>query len=158
MRIQAGLNGVFDRLKIIQASASHRVGWSDMVDAGVQSAKYFVPPAAATPTRELTRTRAVTIDALAEQLGARPTHIKIDVEGSEADVLQGGRTTLARNDGPLLFIELHNRMIVERGGIPEHTLALLREFGYATYSTDGRPIEASGILEKPLVRIMARVR
>lgn len=156
MRIQANLNGAVDRLRIVQASAGDRLGWSDMVDSGIHSASYFVPPAMDHSNSELTRTRSITIDALTEQFETHPTHIKIDVEGCEEDVLRGGKNTLGRSIGPLLFIELHNRMVAERGGKPEQALVLLHELGYETFSTDGQPIDDPSILEKPLIRVMAR--
>ena len=154
MRIQAGLNGASQRLHIVQASAGSRVGWNDMVDSGIQGARYFVQPADHAG-RELTRTRSTTLDALTECLQAQPTHVKIDVEGSEEEVLQGGQSTLSRKDGPLLFIELHNQIVAERGGDPSQVLKLLGKLGYDIFSSEGGRLKHSQILSKPLIRIMA---
>jgi len=46
-----------------------------------------------------------TIDSCARKNGA-PDCIKLDVEGSELDVLQGAKDTLT-NSKPLLFIATH---------------------------------------------------
>jgi FkbM family methyltransferase len=156
MCIQAKLNGGNPRIAIVQACAGDRIGWKDMVDSGVQSASYFVPPAQDHTSGELTRTRSITIDGLAAKFEIQPTHIKIDVEGSEEAVVRGGRSTLARTDGPLLFLELHNQIVSNRGGNPGHVLGLLRELGYGTATADGLPIDDATILTKPLIRVMAR--
>ncbi len=62
-----------------------------------------------------------------DDLGLRPTAVKIDVEGLELDVLDGMRETLAAAE-PILMIECS-----------EHTpdaVALLAEYGYRTYAYD----------------------
>jgi FkbM family methyltransferase len=156
MRIQAELNGASRRLEIVQACVGSRVGWNDMVDSGIQSASYFVQPSQDHAGRELTRTRSITLDALSKQIEAYPTHVKIDVEGCEEEVLRGGTSTLSRTEGPLLFIELHNQIVSEQGGNPRRVLALLGELGYDTFASDGGRLDHSQILSKPLIRIMAR--
>jgi len=156
--IQAKLNRVHDRLRIVQACASDRTGWREMVDSGVQSGSYFVSPERDHTSGELTRTRSTTIDALAAQFNLQPTHIKIDVEGYEEAVLRGGSRTLGRADGPLLFVELHNEMVSKRGGNPSDALGLLRELGYETHSPEWVPMDHSSILAKPLIRVMAKKR
>jgi FkbM family methyltransferase len=155
MRIQASLNHVAERLEIVQACAGDRVGWSEMVDSGVQSSGYFVPPASDHVSKERTRIPCITIDALAKRLGTQPSHVKIDVEGGERDVIRGGMEVLSRPDGPLLFIELHNEMVADRGGHPGQVLTLLGELGYDTFSPQGAPFTPASILERHLVRIMA---
>lgn len=64
-----------------------------------------------------------------DDLGIKPTAVKIDVEGLELDVLDGMRETLASAE-PMLMIECS-----------EHTpevVALLAEYGYRVYSYDPR--------------------
>jgi len=156
MRIQADLNGVSRRVKIVQACAGSRIGWTDMVDSGIQSASYFVQPSQDHAGKELTRTQSITLDSLTEHVKTHPTHVKIDVEGFEEEVLEGGRKTLSRIDGPLLFIELHNQIVSERGGNPKEVLALLGELGYDTFATDGGRLDHSQMLAQPLIRIMAK--
>jgi len=87
-----------------------------------------------------------------------PTHIKIDVEGDEAAVLRGGRGIFQQPSRPLLFIELHNRMVRARGGDPEETLLLLKDLEYETYALDGRALDSGAILDLPLIRIVAASR
>jgi len=156
MRIQARFNGVSHRLEIVQACVGSRIGWNQMVDSGIQGGRYFVQPSRDHAGKELTRTRSITLDALTEHLKTYPTHVKIDVEGCEEEVIRGGRNTLSRTEGPLLFIELHNRIVSERGGNPRRALELLEELGYDTFASDGGRLDHSQILSKPLIRIMAK--
>jgi FkbM family methyltransferase len=64
--------------------------------------------------------------------------MKIDVEGAELLVLQGGRETLARHK-PLLFMELLRKWARPFGYHPNDVIALLGEEGYRCYShQDGK--------------------
>ncbi len=156
MRIQAGLNNLTGRLRVVQASVGDQVGWQEMVAAGVIAAGYFVAPNKEHAKRDLTRIRATTLDELAQECGTLPTHVKIDVEGFEAAVLRGGREVLSGAKAPLLFIELHNRIVRERNGDPLETLQLLKSAGYQPFAVGGRTIDEGQILHAPLTRITAR--
>lgn len=155
MSIQAQLNHVTDRLSMVQASAGERTGWQDMVAVGVLAGGYFVAPTRDHTARELTHTRQVTLDSLVKDFGVTPTHIKIDVEGYEAAVLRGGGETLSRATA-VLFVELHNQMVSERGGDPQETLTLLKSSGYQALTARGNRIMEEDILSRPLIRIIAR--
>lgn len=154
LRIQAQLNHVADRLGVVQASVGDQIGWQDMVPTGVHGAGYFLSRRDH-PKGELTRTQAITLDKLAADFELLPTHLKIDVEGNEAEVLRGGHQVLSQNDAPLLFIELHNQMIRDRGGDPAETLALLKSLGYRTFAVDGTPLDEAVILNSSLIRIIS---
>lgn len=151
--IQARLNGFSEQVMIIQASASGEAGEHLMVSTGVLGAGYFLPPVDHSSS-ELTSTRAVTLDSLTEQAGRPPTHIKIDVEGEEQAVLAGGESTLGGTSAPILFLELHNRMIRDRGGDPAVTLFTVRAWGYVIYLCDGREVDDATLLSLDLVRVM----
>jgi FkbM family methyltransferase len=158
IRLQANLNAVHERLAVVPACVGEHTGWTEMVDSGVQSAGYFVPPTPDHPRNERTRIRCTTIDSLADELRLSPTHIKIDVEGGEAEVLRGGAITLAKTQAPLLFLELHNRIVTERGGNAQQSLTILSELGYETFTSAGTPLDSSTILARPLIRVIARKR
>ena len=51
----------------------------------------------------------IKLDDFVFARGLRPTHVKIDVEGAEPDVLQGGRECL-RQHRPVLFLSTHGEM------------------------------------------------
>src|SRR6267142_5642447 len=67
--------------QIVEACVSDADGEAQMLSSGVFSDGYM-RMARGRSSSELTKTRAVTIDQLADQFGT-PTHIKIDVEGYE---------------------------------------------------------------------------
>jgi FkbM family methyltransferase len=153
--IQANLNKCYDRVQILQAAVSDANSAIDMLNSGVFSDGYF--KATSQPAKsELTQVRAITIDQMALQFGP-PTHIKIDVEGHEAAVLRGARATM-RQFSPLLFLELHNEMIVSAGDSPHDALAELADLHYDTFTPDGHAINMSSILARPIVRIVAKRR
>ena len=106
------------------------------------------------PKSELTKTRAVTIDQLADQFGP-PTHIKIDVEGYERAVVRGATKTLSRRV-PVLFLELHNEMVRSEGADPEDVLDDLEKMGYEMFSVGDVRINRSAILQMPICRLVGK--
>jgi FkbM family methyltransferase len=150
---EASLNGLADRIQILQAAVSDANGVMNMLSSGVFSSGYF-KVAKARPRRELTETQALTIDQMVCQFGA-PTHIKIDVEGHEAAALRGARDVLGRTS-PILFLEFHNEMVASEGGDPNAALDELASLGYAFFALNGNPIDRRAILARPLIRITAR--
>jgi FkbM family methyltransferase len=155
MELQARLNRCSDRFQIVRAAVSDANNSIDMLDSGVFSDGYF-KTTRQRPKSELTQVQAITIDQMALQFGA-PTHIKIDVEGHEAAVLRGARATLSRAS-PLLFLELHNEMVVAAGDNPRFALNELADLRYDTFSTDGDAIGTDAILERSIIRIVAKRR
>ena len=156
MRIQAQLNQVADRLQIIEASVGDKNGWQNMVAVGVLAGGYFVSPTNNHSDPELSPTKEVTLDQIAQDYKLIPTHIKIDVEGYEAAVLKGGRKILSQESTPLLFIELHNQIIREHGNDPIETLYILEELGFEIYSVKGTPLKLIDILDHAIIRVIAR--
>jgi FkbM family methyltransferase len=155
IRLQTRLNGYDNNIRIVEACVSDTTGEAEMLSSGVFSDGYF-QIAHGRSSSELTKTKAVTIDQLADQFGA-PTHIKVDVEGHEAAVLRGGKRTLTRV-APLLFLELHNEIILSQGGDPNRVLDDLAEIGYEMLSIDGVKIERSALLRMPICRLVGKCR
>ena len=145
-----------DGIEVVHVAVSDQCGWQPMVPVGVLSSGFYISPSKDHTGSELTSTRTTTLDQLAEEFHLSPTHIKIDVEGDELAVISGGRQILSQPNGPLLFVELHNEMIRQNGRSPQETLVLLRDLGYETFATDGSAIDDRYILEKPLIRIVAK--
>jgi FkbM family methyltransferase len=82
----------------------------------------------------------VTIDALIAKGFEPPLIVKIDVEGAEVRVLQGGRRLLSERR-PILLLEIF--------GDRAQTFALLAEFGYVCFDSDRKACvtaETSNIL------------
>ncbi len=154
-RLVARLNGVEDRVAVLGAAAGAEEGTLELVDGGVIAAGYYMPADAAHPAGERTRVDEVTVDGLARRCGCTPTHLKIDVEGAEADVLRGARGTLTGATRPLVFLELHTAITRRGGGDPARPLRLLAECGYAVEGLE-RPGAEGELLARDVVRVLAR--
>ena len=156
IRINATLNGFGRRLTVVTAAAAEQSGTLGLVPVGVIAAGYFVRPDSREAPSETVAVPAFSIDDLCAQLPFSPTHIKIDVEGYEAEVLNGASRTLALRPAPVLFIELHNGMVRARGASPQHTLDLLQAKGYVRLERERHPIAADRVLADDVVRLIAR--
>jgi FkbM family methyltransferase len=155
-QIQAQLNGVADRCTVVCACACQEEGVRGMVAVGVLADGYFTPAGRDHCGRELTATPAITLNELVERTGLWPTHLKIDVEGYEGEVLRGAQRLLTHDPAPMLFIELHNVLLRELGEDPVAILALLEESGYRFSAPTGRPVCKELILSRSLVRFVAK--
>jgi FkbM family methyltransferase len=152
---QARLNSCTSRLQILKAAIGGSSGTIQLVDAGVMSSGYMVPNEENRPPSDLTTVRLNSLDDLVSTFDFQPTHVKIDVEGEEAAVIEGAQQLLARPDAPLLFVELHNRLARRLGRQPAATLNMLVRMNYRLFSSDGRPREAGDLLDQDLVRVVA---
>jgi FkbM family methyltransferase len=150
---QAKLNGLADRVERIQAAAGDTEGFVNLLPLGMIATGYM-QAASNRPLRELKRIPAVTVDGISMSRGVVPTHLKIDVEGSELAVLLGARKVIALAR-PIMLIELHNQMVIERGGDPAATLTELERSGYRVWSLEGSPMQRADILNCALVRVLA---
>jgi FkbM family methyltransferase len=90
-------------------------------------------------TTEIVEVELATVDDLvATGEVPPPAAVKIDVEGSELEVLRGMEETI-RGQGPAIVCELH--------GTGAAFAELMRSFGYAVQNLDGTgPVEASDAL------------
>jgi len=71
-----------------------------------------------------------TVDAFCEARQLRPTFLRMDVQGLEAEVLQGARRTLAGGRGRLrAVVEVHPQLWEAHKVTPGSFDALLRELG-----------------------------
>ena len=157
LTVQAKLNDIADRLRIIQASVSDQTGSQGMVSVGVLASGYYVAPTEGHPASELSQTMSVTLDSMADELKITPTHIKIDVEGYEAAVLRGGRKILSQPSAPILFLEIHNEIVRDRRKSGRDDCSCY-EIRVSIFTSEGFPISEDAILNKPLIRIIAKKR
>jgi FkbM family methyltransferase len=156
IQIQTRLNAVGERLQVLQACVCDHPGHSPMVAVGVQADGYFVAPSPDHPPSEATLIKATTLDCLMDEFHLRPSHVKIDVEGFEGSVLRGGKEVLGGQPSPVLFLELHNQIIRQKGEDPAETVAFVEGLGYTIFDVVGRPVSREALLAPPLVRCVAR--
>lgn len=153
--IERALNKCTDRVQMFRVAVSDANDVIAMLSSGVFSNGYF-KIVSQRPQRELTRVQAITIDHMTLKFGT-PTHIKIDVEGHEAAVLRGATVTL-KQFSPILFIELHNEMVAAMGSNPCIAVDELRNLDYDIFATDGHAIDKDAILDRPIIRVIAKRR
>jgi len=148
----ATLNRLKGKIQIVQVAVTDTSKTMGMLSSGVFSDGYL-KVARNRPKAELTQCQAITVDQMSDQFGP-PTHIKVDVEGHEAAVLRGAKNTLG-NFSPLLFLELHNEMVISDGGDPTSVLEELAGYGYEVFALNREPLARDVILAKPLIRVVA---
>lgn len=110
--------------------------WSHLADRGCH-----------TRTQDVVEVDVVTLDELVAAGLASPDVVKIDVEGSEVDVLEGMAETV-RLSSPVIICELHDTNA--------EFVARMRELGYVTQNLDGaEPVARAGAVHA-LARPRAR--
>lgn len=101
---------------------------------------------------EFTTTQAVSVqvETLDHMLtDHHPRFIKIDVEGAELDVLQGGRAVLER-DRPVLLCELFEPWQNRFGRTCQDISSYLEQLGYRGFLVDLKPSSPGGIEAVPI--------
>ena len=149
---QSALNDFSDRIQVIRAGAGSVEGSIRLLSSGTFSYGYF-KAAKGRLKRDLTEVPSITIDAMTRKFG-EPTHVKIDVEGYEGEVLRGAQHTLSRCS-PLLFLELHNEMIRADGGDPCSVLEQVADARYTFHTLAGDETSAGALIAPPIVRFVA---
>jgi FkbM family methyltransferase len=102
---QLNLNGLSRRVTIVEAAAGAAAGRSMLVATGLSGVNRRPAPGEQTGNR--IEVPVVTIDEVCSSAGVSPALIKIDVEGTELEVLRGAAHTLAANPDLQVFVEFH---------------------------------------------------
>jgi len=77
----------------------------------------------------------MTLDDYCEEKQILPDVVKVDVEGHEPYVLQGGRKTLSVAR-PYLIVEINSKALREGGSSAGELLALLADLDYRVFHVD----------------------
>jgi FkbM family methyltransferase len=135
LMVNLSANRVERDTSIVRAAAGDRDGTASMLTTGAGGADYFVVPSEVRP--DTVEVPQVELTGLCRRLEFNPTHVKIDVEGFEKEVLLGARELLEECK-PILFLELHGDLIRARGNDPEDVLHLLTQIGYSRWEEAGK--------------------
>jgi FkbM family methyltransferase len=141
LRENLRLNKLHDMVTIVNSACGEKVGELKMLTTGAGGADYFVVPADDRPDTILVP--QVSADSVCDRNQFKPTHVKIDVEGFEEEVLRGARGILTLHR-PLVFLELHGDLIKRRGKNPATVLDILHELGY----TQWRSVDSTAIVSR----------
>ena len=138
LRQHVALNGLENRVEVIEAAVSDREGEAHF-DLGASTAMGHLADSG-----EI-RVQMVCLDRMLEKGELTPPdYMKVDVEGAEVDVLAGARHIL-ENHRPILFLDTHNRQAHHL------TVKLLKEAGYQFTILDGKPLaESKEFIAKPV--------
>jgi FkbM family methyltransferase len=142
LRRNLELNQLVSRALIQECAAGSRDGQVQMLSTGAGGADYFVVPPE--PRSDAVTVRQVALTGLCRVLGFAPTHVKIDVEGFEEEVLTGALDML-RAYRPKLFLELHGSLIFQRDHDPRAVLDLLRRAGYSRCFEGATPADLAAL-------------
>jgi FkbM family methyltransferase len=151
LRINASMATTVDRVQVIEAAAGATDGFLNMLTTGANAEHYMIGTDDVRP--DVTRLPQRTLAGIASATSLEPTHVKIDVEGFEGEVIDGARELLARAR-PTVFLELHGDILRQRGRSPREVLAKLESIGYRTFERDERTVAADEAATTPIVRLV----
>jgi hypothetical protein len=124
-----------------------------MLTTGPNAAHYMIGVDSATRRPDVSRIRQFTIPSILARAGIVPTHVKIDVEGFEEEVISGGAGVL-RDYRPLLLLELHGQLVRQRNRSPGAVLEQLIALGYTRFERDGKRIAPDAAAALEIVRLV----
>jgi FkbM family methyltransferase len=151
LRVNVTLAGAEGQVTRILAAVGERDGELAMLSSGPNGMDSLI---AADPARaDAQRVPMLRLPTLAARLDSPVTHIKLDVEGYEAEVVDGAMDYL-RAWQPIVFLELHCDQLRARGKDPLAVLTRLGECGYTRFKRAGKPLDASTAAQEPLVRLV----
>jgi FkbM family methyltransferase len=133
LKINIHLNGDDDRVQIVMAAAGSENNYLKMLTTGAGGADFMVTPSEERPDAVLVQQR--TINDICRQTRFTPTHIKIDVEGREEEVINGAEEVI-KDCRPIIFMELHGDIIRAAGGDPRNLPLRLEQLGYRFTQND----------------------
>ncbi len=139
LRSNLKLNDVEDKVDVQNCAMGERDGVLHMLTTGPLGGDYFVIPTEARSDTVSVPQR--TIVSLLKETGFKPTHIKIDIESFEYEVLHAAESFLCKNR-PVLFLELHGDLLHARNLKPAALIELLKRVGYSSLLLSGENVSA----------------
>lgn len=143
------LAGTSNRVDFINGAVSEKTGTMPMLSTGAAGEYMLV---SSTQRSDAKQINIYTINSIVEFTNKKPTHIKIDVEGHEEQVILGGKAYL-QQEKPKIFLELHTKIIRNMGKSPENILAILTDIGYI-FERYGLPIAPNNAIDFDVCRLV----
>lgn len=150
LAINLALNGVTSRVERRVEALSDQSRQIALLPTGSGQAHMMMRGVTGRP--DTTTVAALTLDDVADAAGRPVTHVKIDVEGFEGQVLRGGRAMIEQQR-PRVTLELHNWMLRDLGDSPDEVTAVLQAAGYQATDLAGRPISWQAATQLPIARL-----
>lgn len=120
-------------------------GSLEMLSTGPPGSDYFV--SVPTGRSDTVPVRQLTMHSVLCETRLLPTHVKMDVEGFEDDVIAGALNVLKEHH-PILFLELHGGYLRARQRDPALVIRRLRECGYECIEEAGAEITDEAIARR----------
>lgn len=150
-RANVKLANALERVKVVEAAVGERVGELPMLTAGAGGLHFLI--ASYSDRSDAKMTTMTTVSELVRAAGHPFTHLKIDVEGHEEQVIGGG-IDFIREFKPLIFLELHGQILRDSGRDPRTVTNLLADCGYRKYEWRGRSIDTQQAAEMEVARLV----
>ena len=146
MRDVLRLNGVTDGVEVRSEAVSSESGTTTFFDSGetISVVNSLVRHKDARAEFEVT---VVTLDEFAAEHGVKPDCMKIDVEGSELELLFGAKKTLTA-DRPKIILSIHPPFVPNGRTTVEGIWSKLEEHCYNIFF-EGQPVEREWFCSKP---------
>ena len=138
LRRNVQLNGISDRVTIVQAALGERESETDFFGAGPDP---MGRPGRANPLLGQTDRISVpmiTLDSYLKSQTRRPDCVVMDIEGWEIAALRGGRAILELQSFPIFIVELHQDAWEWSGHSRQDLETLLREYKLSVRPLSGQ--------------------
>lgn len=132
------MNHLQSRVEQLNLALGDKDGSVLMLSTGPFGGDYMVIPTCA--RADATAVKQRSLDSIVHEMRFAPTHIKIDVEGYEPEVVDGAIGTLERYR-PIISFELHGSILRMRKIDPLQVLFRLRRAGYNEFTCEGKIID-----------------
>jgi FkbM family methyltransferase len=84
--------------------------------------------------------KQVSLDSFCENYNIHPEVMKIDVEGSEIEVLEGAERII-KDYRPIIFLSIHPHLLNEFGKTTNELLDLIKKYGYSLLNMERKKVE-----------------
>jgi FkbM family methyltransferase len=125
----------FPNVSVLPYAVGDTPGTSVFFESAVGSGSHSLIESRYPHAREL-HVEKVSLDSFFTDQGVTVNFMKIDVEGAEHEVLDGGTRLLSSTHAPDMLIEFSPSIITSRGLAPASLLTKLQGFGYTLYMID----------------------